>query len=56
MNRLWYAIQMDEDDVDWGTGSCDLEDAKKKAIDMGAYRIAIIKDNDCIDEIYDFDN
>lgn len=56
MNRLWYAIIMYQGDTDWGTGSDDLEDAKKKAIEMNAYCIAVIDGDECIDEIYDFDN
>lgn len=56
MNRLWYAIIMYQGDTDWGTGSDDLEDAKKKAIEMNVYCIAVIDGDECIDKIYDFDN
>lgn len=61
--KLWYAVMRDMQDDDWGYGSYDLEEARKKARlfrDGGepeAY-IAVIDENDgcgavCIDEIHD---
>lgn len=52
---IWYAAMRDHEDDDWGTGSFDLEEAKRMCRNMGqdAY-IAVIDDNDdpiCIDEI-----
>ena len=54
-NNYWYAVLVDEDDNDWGTGSYDLD----KAIEMAkAYpdgRVAVIDEgNDpiCIDIIH----
>ena len=54
--KFWYAVLVDEDDNDWGTGSYDLRDAIKMAEKYGeeAY-IAVIEegelDNVCVDEI-----
>ena len=61
-NNMWYAVMMDNEDTDWGTGSDDME----KAIEMAkearanghedAY-VAVIDDGDdptCVDEIRDF--
>jgi hypothetical protein len=53
--RIWYAVQADADDNDWGDGSYDLEEAKAMAADLGPEaRIAVIQEgNDpiCIEEI-----
>lgn len=40
--KYWYAVMMDRDDTDWGTGSFDLEAAKAKAIALDAEYIAVI--------------
>ena len=61
--KYWYAVMMDREDNDWGTGSFDIAEAKAKAITMGcdAY-IAVIDggydaqgnattDPVCVDEI-----
>ena len=62
MADIWYAIMLDKEDQDWGTGSFDKHEAMVRASvlrDSGhpdAY-IAVIDDtNDpvCIDEIHDF--
>lgn len=29
MSKMWYAVMMDNDDQDWGTGSYDKSDAIK---------------------------
>ena len=57
-NKYWYAVMMDNEDVDWGFGSSSLEEAKKM---LEQYRadypdsyIAVIDDNDdpiCVDII-----
>lgn len=44
-NKFWYAVQMDEDDNDWGYGSYDLEEAKKMVKKYGKDgRIAVIEE------------
>lgn len=53
-NRKWYAVEMNRDDNDWGTGSYDFEEAKEmlKAYPEGL--IAVIEEGDdpvCIEEI-----
>lgn len=53
--KKWYAVQYNGSDNDWGTGSFDLEEAKKMCRENGYKRIAVI-DMDgaepvCIDEI-----
>lgn len=55
MTIKWYAILMDDDDNDWGTGSYNFEEAIEKATYMGAKKIAIIEmgpDPICIEEVY----
>jgi hypothetical protein len=51
----WYAVLMDEDDTDWGTGSHSRSKALRMAIEMGAARIAKIDGSECVD-IEDMDN
>lgn len=53
MKNVWYAITDKlNDNVDWGTGSYDLEEAKKMLKEQGRGEIAVIKnDAECIDEI-----
>lgn len=61
MTEIWYAVMQDMDDNDWGTGSFDLDDAKRMAREYraaghsGAY-IAVIENDVCIDEIHDIDD
>lgn len=38
----WYAVQYDSDDNDWGTGSCDLDEAKQMCLENGYRQIAVI--------------
>lgn len=42
MKKYWYAVLMDEDDNDWGTGSYDLDEAKKMARKYEDGMIAVI--------------
>lgn len=52
--KIWYAVMMDKEDTDWGTGSHDLDEAMDMARRMGAERIAVIEDSAdpiCVDEI-----
>ena len=53
--KLWYAVLMDEEDNDWGTGSFNYNEAVKKAKAMGPdARIAVIQEgNDpiCVEVI-----
>lgn len=43
-NAVWYAILMDEDDTDWGTGFWDYKTALKEARERGYKYIATILD------------
>lgn len=60
-NKIWYAIMMDNDDQDWGTGTFDKAEAIQRVKDLrsdypDAY-IAVIDDGHdpvCIEEIRDF--
>lgn len=47
----WYAVMMDKEDNDWGTGSFDYNEAVKMAQEMGAELIAVISGDYCVDEI-----
>lgn len=52
--KIWYAVMMDKEDTDWGTGSHDLDEAMDMARRMGAEKIAVIEDGadpTCVDEI-----
>ena len=58
MEKLWYAVTDKlNDNVDWGNGSYDLEEAKKMLKDQGRGEIAVIdspenpSDSICIEEI-----
>lgn len=62
-DKYWYAVLMDADDNDWGTGSFSLAEAWKKAAPYPDARIAVIdgKYNDdgnptadpiCVDILY----
>ena len=60
--KIWYAVLRDSDDNDWGTGSFDLQEAKRIArvqreIGHSDAYIAVIDDihKVCIDEIHDID-
>lgn len=63
-NKIWYAVMMDKDDNDWGTGSFDLTAAKQRARQMrdNGYpdaHIVVIDDGDdpvAIDVITDIDD
>ena len=43
-NRYWYAVERDEEDNDWGTGSYDLEEAKEMARKYPEGQIAVIEE------------
>lgn len=43
VDPAWYAIEMDEDDNDWGTGSFDYAEAVAMAKRMEAKYIAVIR-------------
>lgn len=58
MGKLWYAVTDKlNDNVDWGNGSYNLEEAKKMLKEQGKGEIAVIDspenpaDSLCIDEI-----
>lgn len=42
MKKYWFAVEMNEEDNDWGTGSFDWDEAVEMARRMGAYKIATI--------------
>lgn len=50
MSKIWYAVQMDHEDNDWGNGSFDKQEAIKEARRIGAKIIAEIDGDVCIDE------
>ena len=55
-SRIWYAVMQDRQDDDWGTGSRDLEEAKRMCRSYGpeAYIAVIDESNDdpiCVEEI-----
>lgn len=62
--KIWYAVMIDREDNDWGTGSFDLAKATEMVLryradgNAEAY-IAVIDDSTdspfCIDEIHDFE-
>lgn len=43
--KYWYAVMMDHEDTDWGTGSFDLEEAKAMARKYNEGFIAVIDAN-----------
>lgn len=60
--KYWYAVMMDREDTDWGTGSFDLAEAKAMASKYPEAFIAVIDanydedgnattDGECIEEI-----
>lgn len=51
MKTLWYAVMADRDDMDWGTGSFDKEEAFQMLIDREYEYIAVIDGEECIEEI-----
>lgn len=51
VSLIWYAVEMDEDDNDWGTGSYSLEEVKEMAEHMGAKYIAVIDGSECVQVI-----
>ena len=53
-NKLWYAIQKDHDDNDWGTGSYIYAEAVKMAKEQNCTIIAVIDGDECIEEITNF--
>lgn len=50
MSKIWYAVQMDHEDNDWGNGSFDKQEAIREARRIGAKIIAEIDGDVCIDE------
>ena len=53
--NLWYAYQTDADDIDWGTGTYNEDEARQWLADNPEGRIAVIEEGDdpiCIDEWY----
>ena len=53
-NKYWYAVMVDDDDIDWGTGSYDLDEAMEMVKKYPEGYIAVIEEgNDpiCVDEI-----
>lgn len=62
-NKLWYAVMRDREDIDWGTGSYDLDEAREKMNEWrndgweDAYIAVIDMHNEddpvCVEEICD---
>lgn len=53
---FWYAVMQDDEDLDWGTGSFDLDEAKEILKDYPDGYIAVIEEGPdpiCVDEIRD---
>lgn len=54
-NELWYAVMMNNEDDDWGTGSYDLAEAKEMVKEYEEGYIAVIDNSTsnpvCVDEI-----
>lgn len=50
---VWYAVLIDEDDNDYGTGSFDFIKACEMLENLGGEKIAFVDDNDgfCLDVI-----
>lgn len=49
--KIWYAVLRDDEDNDWGHGSCNYHEAVKMARNMGeGARIAVIDDREKICE------
>lgn len=40
--KYWYALQVNEDDNDWGQGTYDMDEAIRIAKERNYYRIAVI--------------
>lgn len=60
--KPWYAVMIDNEDNDWGTGSYDLDEAKamvKRNLDIYPNGYIAVIDNSsdpvCVDEIHDID-
>lgn len=51
MKNLWYAVMADRDDMDWGTGSFDKDEAFQMLVDREYEYIAVIDGDECIEEI-----
>lgn len=56
MSKIWYAVQRDRSDEDWGTGSRDRDEALRMAKEKDCKIIAVIEEDDdgeaiCIEEI-----
>lgn len=53
--NYWYAVMMDNDDNDWGTGSYNLSEAKEMVRKYPEGYIAVIDEGNgdpvCVDEI-----
>ena len=60
--KIWYAIMMDTEDTDWGTGSYDKAEALAKAAELRAdgydeAYVAVIEESEndavCVEEIHE---
>lgn len=53
-SKYWYAVMMDDEDTDWGTGSYDLAEAQEMVKKYPEGYIAVIDEGGdpiCVDEI-----
>lgn len=51
-NRLWYAVQKDSEDSDWGYGSFDKDEAIEMAKRSESEIIAVINNDECVEELF----
>lgn len=52
MKELWYAVQANEEDNDWGEGFWSKDEAVDYCKNHDYYRIAVIDNEECIQELY----
>lgn len=55
MKTYWYAVMQNREDDDWGTGSYDIEEAKRMCLAIGPDSYIAVIDEElnpvCIEEI-----
>lgn len=50
-SRLWYAVQENREDSDWGYGSFDKAEAIEMAKRTESEFIAVIDNDECVEEL-----
>lgn len=51
-NKLWYAVEKDAEDNDWGYGSFDKAEAIEMAKRTESEIIAVIDGDECVEELF----